>query len=139
MFNYINCQYPLPNYKHMKVDDFQTKSMEYLNLDKFIISKDGNLMLDDEVKNYTGWIYFYTHINMDSNLNINEGPFKEIGLNYRINFEFDAEFLRGKLMSIKDESYVEVLKFDSSEQHIFKEIKRMSYYEFRDNILTQNK
>ena len=112
MFDYIQCDYPLPSEEKPVYDSenwkgelpsfdglFQTKDLG-CNLDKFTISPEGNLTVEkyygcgDEEPNppeqshHTGWIAFYH----------GEGhPLKE---NHRW-FEYRAEFFRGKLQAIE--------------------------------------
>lgn len=78
MFDYINCKYSLPNQKYIDkwvTDPFQTKCLNNA-LDEFIISEDGNLILDDELENHTGWIDFYKFVYLDQKLNKNHGNLK---------------------------------------------------------------
>ena len=132
MFDYINCKYSLPNQKYIDewvTDPFQTKCLNNA-LDEFIISEDGNLILDDELENHKGWIDFYKFVYLDQKLNKNHGNLKEIGVNYQIHFVFNAEFFRGKLMSIKDESYVYIIEFDPSKDDKFKSSDKIHFRDF---------
>jgi len=114
----INCEYPLPNHKHLESREFQTKCLEE-GLNHYTITEDGNLMLDDEIVPHTGWVNFYNYDYLNDNDN-NE---------YTYCFDFSAEFFRGKLMSLEDQSYVEFRNIytNNSTELSLKEFNKLHY------------
>lgn len=112
MFDYIQCDYPLPDDEKPVGDaenhknewrpfdgQFQSKDLD-CNMDKYTISAEGNLTVEKdyglgdyetrapEQSYFTGWLNFYH----------GEGhPLKE---NYKW-FNYRAEFFRGKLHAIE--------------------------------------
>lgn len=105
IFDNMDCRYPLP--KSDLIDlrggdiDFQTtfrdnspESCGSCGNDQFIISEDGNLILDNEIYAHTGWVEFYTYKDFKDSLDYN--------IQYTVEYRYLAEFFRGKIYAIKD-------------------------------------
>ena len=120
-FDTINCEYDLPNYRYLNKKDFQTKSLDCFQ-DDFLITKEGELIAKgdsfcpkDELERHTGWIDFYGFVYLDENLDIlSNSQERKDTWRYTLKFEFSAEFFRGKIQSLIDNSMLEDRVYDKA-------------------------
>lgn len=93
MFDYVRCEYPLPDGRNPTANSYQTKDL-YLELGLATITAEGQLLYRDyeepESSNrnddYTGSLSFYDFVSKTGEW-----------------FEYTAEFVDGKLQSITSE------------------------------------
>lgn len=116
MFDDIKCEYPLPSHARMGTA-FQTKDLE-CEMEIYRIDREGNLWrkhssfdirnsYEEELSTHTGWINFYDGESYDKYGNRKDWNNKN-DIKYYTKFSFKAEFFRGKLQALVDESYVEI-------------------------------
>jgi len=103
MFDYVRCEYPLPDYPLNAPQEeihFQTKDTDEQYLKTYVISAEGQLILEDVLQDYTGGICFY-----DSNVvAIGPGTYTRDGEDSHW-LEYISTFVHGKLTHIERSHY----------------------------------
>jgi membrane carboxypeptidase/penicillin-binding protein len=123
-FDTINCEYDLPNYRYLNKKAFQTKSLDCFQ-DDFLITKEGDLINrgdrwcpQNKLEKYNGWINFYDLVYLDENLekilSLSQAP--KGTWRYTLEFQFSAEFFRGKIQSLIDNSIFEEVVYDEAQK-----------------------
>lgn len=145
MFDYFKCEYPLPGYPFFKPLEMQTKDLE-CDMKTYTLKPDGRLWVNDgacfncghdiegsNISGHTGWVNAYAYQCLNNNFQKTYG-YTTGEINYCLNFDFNFEFARGELLSMKDNSYCSILEWKEDAENTrnsrFRETKRLSMEEF---------
>lgn len=102
MFDYVICNYPLPDGEDVSGIEFQTKDTDSQQLDCYKIEDDGTLWVKEDVKvwkpeQFTGTICFYAS-NMSGGSP--KGCMTDDALTPVTSWEYTATFDKGKVVNV---------------------------------------